>query len=86
MVLCFLAFSLVFLSSEIGQQFSNKFEKIDDELYQLDWYLLPMKIQQMLPTIMMNTQPTMVIKCFGSFECNRDIFKKVGSIKFNSQV
>lgn len=73
----FWAFGMVFFASEIIQRFSNAYEEIDNEIGQLDWYLLPMKIQRMLPTIMANTQQPTCIKCFGSSTCSRETFKKV---------
>lgn len=77
MVLGFWAFNLVFFSTEIGQRFSNAFEEIDDEMNQIDWYRLPIKIQRLLPIAMMNTQATVAIDCFGSLSCNHETFRKV---------
>lgn len=77
MVSGFFAFMLVFFASEIGQRFSNSFEEIDDKINQMDWHLLPIKIQQVLPIIMMNTQTIMAIPCFGSLASNHESFRKV---------
>ena len=70
------AFCMVFFACEIGQRFSNAYEDIDSVIIQIDWYLLPMKIQQMLPTIMINSQQPFEVKCFGSSTCSRETFKK----------
>lgn len=77
MVYGFWAFTMVFFCSEIGQRIGNAYDEIDDEIYQLDWYLLPIKIQQIFPTIMINTQQPVYLKCFGSATCSRETFKKV---------
>lgn len=73
----FWASIMVFFASEIGDRISNAYEEIDDEMGQLDWYSLPPKIQIFLPTIIINTQQPMFIKCFGSATCSRETFKKV---------
>lgn len=75
----FWAIFMVFFSCEIGQRFSNAYEEIDYEIAQFDWYLMPIKTQQMLPTLMINAQQAVDIECFGSMACGRDTFKKVGS-------
>lgn len=68
---------MVFFACEIGQRFSNAYEKIDDQTGELNWYMLPMEIQRMLTTIMINTQQPIFVKCFGSTACSRETFKKV---------
>lgn len=71
------AFTEVLFTSEIGQIFGDRFEEIDDKINELDWYLLPMKIQRMLPTFMINTQQSTLITCFGSLTCSRETLKMV---------
>lgn len=70
-------FGLVFFSCEIGQQFTNLFEEITDQFDQLNWYLFPMKVQQLLPTAMMNVNEVLIIGCYGTMNGSRDQFKKV---------
>lgn len=71
------AFCLVFFVCEILQRLSNAYEKVDDAIDRFNWYLFPQKMQRMLPIIMINTQQTFEITCFGSIACNRETFKKV---------
>lgn len=71
------AVNLVFIACELGQQFTNLFDKIDDRIELLDWYLLPLAIQRMLPTIFINTQKPIAAKFFGNMSCCREQFKKV---------
>lgn len=73
----FWALFMVFFSCEIGQRFTNAYDEVDDAINQLDWYLLPMKVQRVLPVIMMKSQKEWSIECFGSIACNRETFKKV---------
>lgn len=67
-------------SSELGQRLSNLFEGISGVFDQVNCYLLPNRIQRLLPTLIMNVQEPVVIKCFGSVSCSRDQFKKVSRI------
>lgn len=71
--------SLLFFTCEIGQQITDKFEEISYEFNQLDWYLFPIKVQQMLPTIMINAQEPFIIGCYGIFFNSREQFKLVNS-------
>lgn len=73
----FWAISMVFFSCEIAQRLSIAYEKINDEIDQFDWHLLPMEIQRILLTIMIHTQQPVEVLCFGSTACNRGTFKKV---------
>lgn len=62
---------------EAGQKFSDAFSQNDDVLGQLQWYLMPIEIQKMLPPVIINTQKPIDIKFFGTMACNREQFKKV---------
>lgn len=73
----FWAIFMVFFSCEIGHRFSNAYEEMYDKIFHLDWYLLSMDLQRMLPTLLIYTQKSVDIECFGSTTCGRDTFKKV---------
>lgn len=68
---------LVFVACEMLQRFSNAFGEIDGEIEQLNWYLLPVDIQRILPTIKLYTQQAVAIEFFGSMSCCREQFQKV---------
>ena len=68
---------LVFVACEIGERGSEKITEIEDEINKFDWYLFPMPIQQMLPTILISIQKPAIIECFGSISCTREQFKMV---------
>ena len=69
--------NLLFPLCELASRMSIGFEDINDLIDQFDWYLMPLETQQMLPLIMVNAQQPVGFQCFGSFACNRDLFKKV---------
>lgn len=74
--------STLFLACEIGQRFTDLFEDITVKLERLNWYLFPLKMQQLLPTIMVNAQEEFVIGSFGIIDCSRAQFKEVNLIVF----
>lgn len=63
----------------MGQRLSIAYNEIDNKINQLDWYLLPMEVQRMLPMLMINTQQPYKIVCFGSILCERETFKIVSA-------
>ena len=78
-----LSFSFMFTAvvlltaCELGGRMSIRFNDINDLIDQFDWYLLPSEIQRMLPIIIANAHEEVGFPVFGSYLCNRDIFKKV---------
>lgn len=77
-ILCgFWSILVVFVACEFGQRFSDALDSCDDKLAQLDWYLVPRRIQRMLPMIILNSQQPMIVQCFGNVPCGRETFKKV---------
>lgn len=70
-------FGFVFISCEIGQQFTNLFQKSIDRLNRLNWYLFPKKLQRLLPIFMAGSQEPIVFECFGLMNESREQFKKV---------
>lgn len=73
----FWASILVYTSCECGQQFTDAFSHFDYVIGELDWHLLPIEIQRLLPMIIMNAQQPMMVKCYGNISCGRETFKKV---------
>lgn len=70
---------VVFVTCELCQIITNKFEEIEEMNEQLDWYLYPDKMKQMLPTIFCMLQKPVIFECFGSFSSSRESFKKVST-------
>lgn len=73
---------LVFISCELGERNGTLFCTFEDEINQFDWYQFPMRIQRMLPPILMIAQEPVVVKCFGSASCTRKQFQKVNIDEF----
>lgn len=74
---------MLFLTCELGERIASLFNELDNEIVQLEWYLFPMEVQKLLPMVMINTQESIVIQCFGSVACTRWQFKKVSTTKSN---
>lgn len=68
---------LVFASCELSERFDITVSEVSDMIGQIEWYLLPIEAQQMLPVLIMYCQKSMTIKFFGSIACSREQFKKV---------
>lgn len=77
MVYAVYAFGIIFLTCELGQRLTNAFEQIQDEIKKFEWYLFSSEIQQMLPTILIVSQQSIELECFGSISGLRETFKKV---------
>lgn len=75
--LAFLVVLAVFVACEIGQRYSNAFTEVEDVFDQFSWYLLPIGIQRILPSINLYMQQSIEIKFFGSLSCSRELFKRV---------
>lgn len=73
----FWSFALIFLFCNFGEKISGQFTKLNDVIYQCNWYLCPLKIQQMFPMILTATQNVPTMTSFGNVVCSRESFKKV---------
>lgn len=71
------AFAIVTFMTQLRQIFEDRFATVKDKVVELDWYWLPMKIQRLLPIILIFTQQPLYIACFGSIPCNREALKMV---------
>lgn len=76
----FCTLTILYSSSELAGKMSIEFDKINNMIKEFSWYLMPIKMQKMLPMLMINTQQTVGFICFGSLLCNRVTFKKVSQI------
>lgn len=71
------AFGAVFVACELGQRITNAFDEIGDHLYQCDWHLFPIEIRRLTVILLCVLQQSILIQCFGSIFCTREVFKKV---------
>lgn len=73
----FISFALLFLCCELADQISSEFEGFHGRVDAMNWYLLPLKVQKLLPLIMQYSQQPVEYECLGCLISNRDTFKKV---------
>lgn len=67
----------VLLLCELGEMVSNAYEKVDQQLFNCNWYQFPTEMQRMLVTAIANIQQPVTIRGYGNIICNRDTLKKV---------
>lgn len=77
LIAVFGTFVIIFVACECGQNVTLQFEKFSNTLSQCKWYFLPIELQRMLITVMINTQHPTYIQGYGNIECTRYSFKKV---------
>lgn len=70
-------FVIVVVICELSGRLTYRFDDIDYIMTHFKWYLFPIEIQKILPTILINAQERVVIECFGSIPCDRETLKKV---------
>lgn len=73
-------YAILFGFCELGSRITNGFIEMQEKFSQLDWYLLPIKIQRNLPFIIEGTQQSVFIQCFNQYFCTRDSFKEVRNL------
>lgn len=67
----------LFLFCHFGNLISERFSSINEEIYLLDWYNLPQKLQKILPTVILITQKESHLNVFGNMHCDYEVFAKV---------
>lgn len=75
-----ISFGLNFTFCEFGERVKSAFDNIDYDINQLEWYMLPADVVKILPTILINVQQPVEIKCFGSIPCARETYKKASHL------
>ena len=75
----FYSFFAMGLTCELCERLMDEYDDIGYVIYQFDWYLLPIKVQKTLPTIIINAQRSIDMQCFGSTNANRESFQKVNN-------
>lgn len=56
---------MIFLYCEIGEKVTQKFDEINYEIGQFDWYSFPFELLKFMPTIMLvNQQPMQLLEHF----------------------
>lgn len=60
-----------------GDNLTNRFASLAGEVYQFDWYSLPVDIQRCLLMMLIATQQNVYLRGSGGAKCTRDSYKKV---------
>lgn len=71
------AFGALFVMCELCQHASDRYDKFNVIIWRFKWYFFPDKVQQLLPMIIMSSQESSAIECFGSIACGRETFSRV---------
>lgn len=77
------AFGVIFSICELGQRLTDAFDVLADTIGNFDWYLFPIEIQDILPTLLMAAQQPVVLECFGSISSIRETFKQLINSAFS---
>lgn len=72
-------FAVLFIVCEMAHRYIRANDEIGELVEQFEWYLFPVEIQRMMPSILNFTQQSNEIICFGSTACNRETFKYVSN-------
>lgn len=67
----------IFFFCELGERITNQFRKIDEEVWTIQWYTLPIEVQKIYAMIMIGTQLPVMLIGIGDIECTRKAFKNV---------
>lgn len=80
----FLSFAVILIVCFLGQSISDAFEKIEQKIYHLNWYRLPIDMWPSLLILIVGSQQSTRLQVFGSISCNREAFKDVSLINYLS--
>lgn len=72
-----------YLFCHFGGNITEKFEDIGDFVYQLEWYRLPLDIQQDLETMIAISQKKIYMRGYGDTRTTHSVFKKVYCYNMN---
>lgn len=68
---------LLFLFCYSGTQVTERFNDIGDEVYALEWYVLPLNLQRNIPMIMALSNQEIYLRGLGGYHYTHETFKKV---------
>lgn len=71
-----------FILSYYGEKVTSCHIDLSDLVYELPWYLLPLKLQSPFEMMIMISQKPVHLQGFGKFKCTRETFKMVSLMFF----
>lgn len=85
-ILMLWSFIQILMFCELGENVTSGFSALCDTIYFGDWYFYPMKIQRMLPTIMIVTEKPVELRGFGNIPCTREALRKVSVFEYSKKL
>lgn len=68
---------IFFLICNMGEMVTSSFLELDETVYGLVWYHLPVELQRYVPIMLMSIQRPVIMKGVFALDCSRDTFKQV---------
>lgn len=68
---------LLFLFCHSGTQVTERFHGIGEEVYALEWYVLPLNLQRNIPMIIALSNNEIYLRGLGGYHYTHETFKKV---------
>lgn len=60
-----------------GDEVNTQYENIQNEIYDCDWLEYPLKVQKLIPTILIVAEKPVYIQGFMNVRCTRESIRKV---------
>lgn len=67
----------LYLFCYIGNHLTREFSRFGDEVYQLDWYMFPLQLQNNLPMALVLMQKNVYLEAYGGVGCTLKVFQRV---------
>lgn len=68
---------IFFLICNLGEMVTSAFLELDETVYAILWYNLPVELQKYLVPMLLSTQRPVIMKGVFALDCSRDTFKQV---------
>lgn len=75
--LVFWAYVQIFMFCELGENITDRFDRILTIIYDSEWYTFPTQVQRALPTVMIAAQQQIVLQGLGNVKYRRESLKEV---------
>lgn len=68
----------------LGQNMTDQFDELSEELHQCNWYSFPLGLQKMYAILVHNAQQKMCLKGDGNLQCSRTTMQHVTLSEFRT--
>lgn len=69
--------TMCFIFCFYGEKLTTGYAKINESIYMMDWYLMPIEVQKKVPAIVTMAQRAIYLKGYAKFQCTFEFFKSV---------